>query len=335
MSDTQSRSLIALGNALRDADYEFVTPTPETHRRVLARAARTAVEEGRPLLARTLRDVFGWNMPFERALLPPAVLAACEEAAILAPALDLGGAPAPDRATTRVRFATLDGPAGRLVFAHSAYPTVAQDAVFFGPDSYRFAAALARTVRKARRLVDVGCGAGVGGLSLAPRVEQVVLADISPRALDLARVNASLAGHSDSAVVSLCESDVLAQVPGDVDVVIANTPYLVDGSPGGGGGRLYRDGGGPLGIDLAARIVTESLARLAAARGGQLILYTGVPIIDGRNVLADRLEPGLRGAATRWRWEQLDPDVFGEELEKPAYRDTERLAVMLLTVEVD
>jgi len=204
--------------------------------------------------------------------------------------------------------------------------------VFFGPDSYRFAAALTRTVWKARRLVDVGCGAGVGGLLLAPRAEEVVLADVSPRALELARVNVTL--NSAGAAVSVCQSDVLGQVEGDVDVVIANPPYLVDASPGQAA-RLYRDGGGPLGLDLSVRIVTESLARLGAAAGGHLVLYTGVPIIDGQNVLADRVDAVLRAHATRWRWEELDPDVFSEELDGPPYRDTERLAVMLLTAEID
>ena len=326
--EPKQTALIAVGQALRDAGYTFVTPTPETHRRVRARAERQAAEARRPLLARSPRDVFGWNLPFQEALLPSPLRAACEAAEILV------AQPATETLLSRVRFSTLDGPAGRLLFVHSAYPTTDKDAVFFGPDSYRFAAALARTVWKARRLIDVGCGAGVGGLVLASRAAAVVLADISPRALDLARVNAALAGNGDGGPVSLCQSDVLAGVRGDFDVVVANPPYLVDASPGETG-RLYRDGGGPLGIELAARIVTESLPRLANAGGGQLVLYTGVPIIEGRNVLADRVDGDLRASGARWRWEELDPDVFGEELEKPAYRDTERLAVVLLTAELD
>ena len=138
--------------------------------------------------------------------------------------------------------------------------------MFFGPDSYRFAAFLTRTVWKGRRLVDVGCGTGVGGLVLAARVDDVVLADINPGALELAAVNVALAGR-DAGGVTLCASDVLAQVPGDVDVVVSNPPYLVGmSSDADGPGRLYRDGGGSLGIDLAMRIAVESLQRLARRR---------------------------------------------------------------------
>ena len=46
--------LAELGRALRAEGYSFVTPTPETHRRVLARRG-----EGT-----TLRDVFGWSRKF-------------------------------------------------------------------------------------------------------------------------------------------------------------------------------------------------------------------------------------------------------------------------------
>ena len=164
-----------------------------------------------------------------------------------------------------MRFSTLSAATGEYLFVHSAYPTTGPSAVFFGPDSYRFAAFLTRTVWKGRRLVDVGCGTGVGGLVLAARVDDVVLADINPSALELAAVNVALAGR-DAGGVSLCASDVLAQVPGDVDVVVSNPPYLVGMSSGADGpGRLYRDGGGSLGIDLAMRIAVESLQRLAGA----------------------------------------------------------------------
>jgi hypothetical protein len=97
-------------------------------------------------------------------------------------------------------------------------------------------------------------------------------------------------------------------------------------------GRLYRDGGGPLGTDLAARIVREALSRLTP--GGRLVLYSASPVVDGRYVLKEQLEPLLQSHASTWTWEELDPDVFGEELDRPVYSQVERIAVVGLIASV-
>jgi methylase of polypeptide subunit release factors len=294
------RALVDLGARLRALGYRFVTPTPETHRRVNARPENTE--------ARSLRDVFGWSRPFREGLLPPD-LAALLEAAGAAERL-AGGA-----LRSAVRFSSL----GDLLLAHSAYPTLEADAVFFGPDTYRFAALLRREVRGARRAVDVGCGSGAGGLCVADRVEALVLSDVSPRALRFAAVNAALAGAAPEVV----QSDVLAAVEGPLDLVVANPPYLVDERR-----RTYRDGGGSRGVALSARIAREALARLAP--GGRLVLYTATPVVDGRHALEAELAPALE-RAEEVAYEELDPDVFGEELEREAYADVERIAVVALT----
>ncbi len=118
--------------------------------------------------------------------------------------------------------------------------------------------------------MDVGCGAVVGGIALAKRWGgscRVVLADINPDALHLAAVNAELA----SVPAETLQSDVLRDVHGDFDLVIANPPYLRDDA-----GRIYRDGGGEYGEQLALRITRESIDRLSALpNGGRLLLYTG------------------------------------------------------------
>jgi release factor glutamine methyltransferase len=308
--DKRQRALVALGRTLRNEGYRFITPTPETHRRVNGRSNASE--------ARTLRDVFGWNRSFERSILPGHIRDLADRAGIMVPAAD--------RWLSAVRFATFPHPAGELIFAHSAYPTTTADAVFFGPDSYRFGSFLLRTVSGAQRAVDIGCGAGVGGLVLAPRVPEIVLADINPRALALAAVNVALAG-CDSATITTRASDVLNDVEGQFDLAIANPPYLVDDA-----GRLYRDGGSQIGTDLAWRIVREAMARLTP--GGQLVLYSASPVVEGVNVLEERLKPWLRSHAMTWTWEELDPDVFGEELERPAYDRVERIAVVGLSAKV-
>jgi methylase of polypeptide subunit release factors len=316
------QALLELGRLLRDTGggYAFVTPTPETHRRVNARpdSARAA----------NLRDVFGWSRPFERDLLPPEMLRLLDRAGALDE--DAGGS---GLLKSRVRFSTL----GPGLYAHSAYPTVEPDAVFFGPDTYRFVRFLAgvlamRPPRGTNCLVDIGCGSGAGGISavrclpVPPR--RLILADVSGKALSFARVNAALNGVE----AETAESDVLRGI-GEAaapDIVVANPPYLVDPAR-----RLYRDGGGALGFDLSLRILRETLDRLTTP-GGLLILYTGVAIVAGGEdpfrAAAERLLRD-RGGGVRWSYSEIDPDVFGEELENPAYAEAERIAAVGLVVE--
>src|SRR4051794_8593004 len=158
--------LASLGRALRERGYAFVTPTPETHRRVLARGAP----------ARTLRDVFGWSQPFTAGVLEPALLELLEASGKL------------QREGTQLKSAVRFSSLGPLLLAHSAYPTTAADSVFFGPDTYRFAAfLLARAPARINVLADVGSGTGAGGLLLAPRARSVELLDVSETALRFAR----------------------------------------------------------------------------------------------------------------------------------------------------
>ena len=95
-------------------------PSPATHARVNGRAENKR--------ARSLADVFGWSRPFVAELLPVRTLERLETAGALRRCGDLY--------VSDVRFSTLHG----RLYAHSAYPTLAADSVFFGPDTYRFAA---------------------------------------------------------------------------------------------------------------------------------------------------------------------------------------------------
>jgi len=301
----RERALIALGQALRERDYSFVTVTPATHARVLARG---------PASGSSLRDVFGWSRPFAKHALPPLLfdLLADAGALTLSESRESG-----EPYRSAVRFSTL---AGEL-FVHSAYPTTDAGAVFFGPDTYRFCAAIERLGRRAARVVDIGCGSGAGGILAGPGAERLVLADVNDEALAHSRVNAALAGRTGVEVV---RSDVLAQLDGAFDLVVCNPPYLRDANH-----RVYRDGGGAYGEALSLRIAREAGTRLAP--GGTLLLYTGAAIVDGEDVFARSVSPILREAGLSFAYEELDPDVFGDELEEPGYERVERIAAVLLT----
>jgi len=297
-------ALVALGQALAAEGYRFVTPTPATHAVVNARPGNA--------WARSLTDVFGWSRPFHSGVVPPAIMTLAVAAGVVA--TDAGC----HRST--VRFSTLDG----QLFAHSAYPTAAADAVFFGPDTYRFASAImASPTRQVRRAVDIGTGAGPGALVVArgyPDAE-VLAVDINAEALRLTRVNAALNGLSVTAVYS----NLLRDVPGPYDLIVSNPPYLVDP-----GQRAYRHGGGPLGAELSLAILDAAWHALAP--GGTLLLYTGSAIVDGHDAFHAAALARLPPKA-QVQYREIDPDVFGEELGGGVYVIADRIAAVVLTVQ--
>jgi release factor glutamine methyltransferase len=300
-------ALLELGRRLKEAGYAFVTVTPESHRRVIAR-------DGRSAEARSLRDVFGWNRRFRAAVIGPHMLGLLREADAVE---GEGGL-----YTSRIRFSTY----GDFIFLHSGYPTVAADSVFFGPDTYRFLGAVERGLADTRpnRAIDIGAGSGAGGIVLARRwpEAEIVLSDIGEQALRYARINAELNG-APNAVTH--QSDVLADVAGQFDLIISNPPYLVDPKA-----RLYRDGGGALGADLSLRILREAIERLAPR--GRLLLYTGSAIVDGADSFAALAERELGQSGFVHAYTEIDPDVFGEELESGVYAKADRIAAVTLTV---
>jgi release factor glutamine methyltransferase len=301
--EARETALVELGRALRAGGYVFTTVTPETHRRVNARPGARR--------AHSIRDVFGWSRPFEPELLAWELRRLLEQADMLVDCQD-------GTLRSRVRFSTL----GAGMYVHSAWPTSQTNAVFFGPDTYRFCSLLQRLPGRFRRVVDLGCGSGAGGLSVAGRSEAVVLVDLNPLALEFCRVNARLNGAQGVEVV---RSDLLQGVEGRFDLMVANPPYLADEH-----GRTYRDGGGTHGTELSVRIVREGVERLAP--GGTLVLYTGAPVVEGEDLLRSALEPVWREAPLRdVDYVELDPDVFGEELEMAPYTAVERIALVALT----
>jgi len=291
---TADEALLELLRRLGSLGYDFVTVTPETHQRVVARR-----QEGRDL-----RDALGWSLPVPRSAFPPGLFELLDEAG----ALERRG----ELFRSRFRVSRVDG----RLFLHSAFPTDETDAVFLGPDTYRFVRFINAELPTGTvsHLVDMGAGCGVGAICIGARMDEVKvsLVDSNSLALRLARINAAAAG---------LEVETLARLPAAFDLYIANPPYLQDSA-----GRTYRDGGAMHGAETSLLWTLEAAQRIAP--GGRILLYTGVAILGGADALRHELERRLPAFGCTIRYEEIDPDIFGSELEEGAYAAVERIAAV-------
>jgi methylase of polypeptide subunit release factors len=295
---SEDEPLLELLHGLQARDYDFTVVTPATHARVLARPI-----EGSP----TLRDIFGWNRPFAPAEIDRGLLD-CLRAADMVETLD-------SRLRSKVRVASLDG----MLFLHSSFPTDSRDSVFFGPDTYRFGRFIRQQLPTLRhdfgRVVDMGAGSGAGGIMVGrARRWAVTLVDVNPAALRLAAINAAHAGVA----VELVEDHVM---PAAAELVIANPPYMMDPA-----NRAYRDGGGLLGGGLAYDWLLQALGSMRP--GGTMLLYSGAAFERGESALFQALRSACMRQGAGLVIEELDPDVFGDELDGQGYERVERIAAI-------
>jgi len=289
--------------ALDASGYRFITATPGTHARVVARPDRQ--------VARSLRDVLGWSLPFTPDVLPGDILELLRAAEVLEERSD-------GMLLSNVRVSSV----GEALFLHSAYPTTAHDSVFLGPDSYRFAdliLAQMQDLGSGSRILDYAAGAGVGGIVAARQQRQarLTMADINPKALFLASINAAHAGLDAEAV----EATTPSAVDGNFDLIVTHPPFMIDTES-----RAYRDGGDLYGARLSLDWVLAGAKKLAP--GGRLVLHTGVSIVDGQDVLRSHLEEALPALGCNLWYHELDPDIFSEDLEQEAYANVERIAAV-------
>ena len=124
---------------------------------------------------------------------------------------------------------------------------------------------------KQPKILDVGTGSGCIGITLALEVptSQIILVDVSKKALTIARKNAKNLG----AKLSLKHSNLLANVNKKCDIIVANLPY-VDKSwevsketcyePSD---ALFAKGGG---LELIYKLIKQSTDQLEP--GGYLVL---------------------------------------------------------------
>jgi release factor glutamine methyltransferase len=156
------------------------------------------------------------------------------------------------------------------------------------------AAACARLAGRPSRVADVGTGSGAIAVAIAnvcPNVE-VWATDISRSAVALARAN--VRRHGLEARVFVRHGDLLTPVPGPVDLIVANLPYLAASTAARHPdlaseptAAVFAAGDG---LELYRRLVDAAASRLT--EGGGMLLQ-----LDRRVVAASRGElPMLRAA---------------------------------------
>jgi release factor glutamine methyltransferase len=133
-------------------------------------------------------------------------------------------------------------------------------------------ATLARMGAETLRVADVGTGAGTIAITLALRAPQVEVwaSDTCGRALELASQNAERLG----ARVHLVHGDLLDGLPRDLDVIVANLPYLAPETPGYDdepAAAVFSSGDG---LDHYRRLIAGAGDHLAP-EGAMLIQFDG------------------------------------------------------------
>jgi release factor glutamine methyltransferase len=171
---------------------------------------------------------------------------------------------------------------------------------------------LARLGARPARAADVGSGSGAIAVALAVRAPRAEIwaADLSPEAVELTRTNAALYGLADR--VRVVQGDLLEAIPGDLDLVVANLPYLPASRHGEGRyadlaaepvGAVFAPGDG---LGPYRRLVRASEERLRE-EGALVLQYRGAVFEASRPKLADLLleleaaAEGLSAAGRRAR----------------------------------
>jgi hypothetical protein len=122
--------------------------------------------------------------------------------------------------------------------------------------------------RSSRLTLDLGTGCGIQAMHASRHSGRVIATDISPRALELAAVNAELNGiHT----IEFRLGDLYEPVRGEIfDFIVSNPPFVITPRRDGVPTYEYRDGG-RVGDAIVAEVVAGAARQLAPGGIAQLL----------------------------------------------------------------
>lgn len=134
------------------------------------------------------------------------------------------------------------------------------------------------------RLLDLGCGSGIGALALSDLADEVVGTDILDRCVRYAKVNAALNGAANAMFRT---SNLFDNVDGSFDLILTHPP---GGWSEGSDEQpvVAANGGEDYGLELPSQMIGGALGRLRP--DGWLYAILMAPVINGRPYASQALE---------------------------------------------
>lgn len=185
--------------------------------------------------------------------------------------------------------------------------------VYVGSDSVLLADFVKREMlnRDYSRGLDLCAGTAFQGHSIKPYCSGVLAAEYNPRAVDFART--TLYANDMTEDFEIVQSDLWERVTGSFDLIVSNPPYYPVDESKRDATILDVFGGSDHGMEKPL-IIFDGLGQYLD-RGGEAAILAASPVIDGENVLVERLQApaarhGLETVLVPWKYTniKLEPE---------------------------
>jgi SAM-dependent methyltransferase len=149
-----------------------------------------------------------------------------------------------------------------------------EDGVMGAGKTTRGLCAAALPTRRLESALDLGCGAGAVAIVLSERAGRVVATDVNPRALEIARFNATLNGITN---IDFRLGDLFDPVAGEAfDLIVSQPPFIARPPDTRSQTWLH---GGDRGDELPRRLLSGLVAHLTES--GRAVVMVEWPELDG------------------------------------------------------